>query len=169
VDVALASQADPVVVVLGHQATACQAVLGDRPVQVVINSDWAQGQSSSVKAGLAALPHNISAVLFLLADQPGVTPVIINALIARYRTTLAPVVWPEYKEQRGNPVLFDRVTFPELMRLSGDTGGRPVLRAHAQHAERVSVSDPGVVFDIDTPEEYAKASAPSKPPSPDPI
>jgi molybdenum cofactor cytidylyltransferase len=157
VDVALASQADPVVVVLGHQADACQAALGDRPVQVVINPDWVQGQSSSVKAGLAVLPPNLSAVLFLLADQPGVTPAVVNALIARHRTTLAPVVWPEYKEQRGNPVLFDRVTFPELMSLSGDTGGRPVLRAHAEHAERVPVSDPGVLFDIDTPGDYVES------------
>lgn len=157
VDVALASQAGPVVVVLGHQADACQAAVGDRPVQVVINPDWSQGQSSSVKAGLAALPSNLNAVLFLLADQPGITPAVINNLIARHRTTLAPVVWPEYEGRRGNPVLFDRATFPELMRLFGDTGGRPVLRTHAEQAERVPVSDPGILFDIDTPGDYVKS------------
>jgi molybdenum cofactor cytidylyltransferase len=157
VDVALASQADPVLVVLGYRADDCRAALGDRPAQVVVNSDWALGQSSSVQAGLAALPPDVSAVLFLLADQPRVTSAVINALIERHRATLAPVIWPEYQGRRGNPVLFDRVVFPQLMGLSGDTGGRPVLQAYAQHAERVPVSDPGVVLDIDTPDDYAKA------------
>jgi molybdenum cofactor cytidylyltransferase len=159
VDVALAAQADPVIVVLGFEADACRAALGDRPVRVVVNHDWAEGQSTSVRAGLAALPANTSAALFPLVDQPGVTSALINALIERHRATLAPVVWPEHMGQRGNPVLFDRITFPQLMRLTGDTGGRPVLAAHAQHAERVPVSDPGVLFDIDTPDDYARTGA----------
>jgi molybdenum cofactor cytidylyltransferase len=66
-------------------------------------------------------------------------------------------VWPEYQGRRGNPVLFDRVTFPQLVRLTGDTGGRPVLQAYTQDAERVPVSEPGVVFDIDTHDDYIKA------------
>ena len=154
VDRALASQANPVVVVLGHQAGACRAALGDRPVTVVVNPDWAQGQSTSVRVGLAALPPGVSAVLFLLADQPGVTPSVINALIERHRVTLAPVIWPEHKGRRGNPVLFDRATFRQLAQVTGDTGGRPVLQAHADRAERVPVSDPGILFDIDAPEDY---------------
>jgi molybdenum cofactor cytidylyltransferase len=99
----------------------------------------------------------VSAALFPLADQPGVTSAVIDALIERHRSTLAPVIWPEHGGRRGNPVLFDRVTFPQLMRLTGDTGGRPVLQAHDAQAERVPVSDPGVLFDIDTPEDYARA------------
>jgi molybdenum cofactor cytidylyltransferase len=154
----MASQAGPVVVVLGYQADVCRAALGDRPVTTVYNADWAQGQSSSVKAGLAALPVNIGAALFLLADQPGVTPAVVDALIARHRSTLAPVVWPEYEGRRGNPVLFDRVAFPDLLRLSGDIGGRPVLHAYADRAERVAVADPGILSDIDTPGDYEQAT-----------
>jgi molybdenum cofactor cytidylyltransferase len=157
VDVALASGAEPVVVVLGHQADACRAALGGRPVQVVFNPDWAQGQSTSVRAGLAALPANVSGALFPLVDQPGITPDLTNALIERHQATLAPVVWPEYQGRRGNPVLFDRDIFPHLVRLKGDTGGRPVLQAYAQHAERVPAPDLGVLFDIDTPDDYANA------------
>ncbi|MEJ2558620.1 MAG: selenium cofactor biosynthesis protein YqeC [Anaerolineae bacterium] len=156
-DTALASRASPVVVVLGHQADACQVALGDRPVTAVVNPDWAQGQSTSVRAGLAALQPNVSAALFLLVDQPRITPAVINALIERHRATLAPVVWPEHNGRRGNPVLFDHALFPQLARLSGDTGGRPVLQAYADRAERVPVSDPGVLFDIDTPGDYQKA------------
>jgi molybdenum cofactor cytidylyltransferase len=157
VDVALASGAEPVVVVLGHHADACRAALGGRPVRVVVNLEWAEGQSTSVRAGLTALPANVSGSLFTLVDQPGVTPDLIKALIERHQATLAPAVWPEYQGQRGNPVLFDRDVFPHLARLKGDTGGRPVLQAQAPHAERVTVSDPGVLFDIDTPDDYAQA------------
>jgi molybdenum cofactor cytidylyltransferase len=124
---------------------------------VVHNIDWEQGQSTSVRAGLAALPAAVGGALFLLADQPGVTPAVVDALIERHRATLAPVVWPEYEGRRGNPVLFDRATFPDFMRLSGDVGGRPVLQAYAGRAERLPIADPGVLFDVDTPGDYEQA------------
>lgn len=154
VDTALASSARPIVVVLGAQAEACRAVLGERPVRVVVNPAWAQGQSTSIQAALAALPPYVNAALFLLADQPAVQSNTLEALIARYHTTRAPLVWPEIQGQRGNPVLFDRRLFPELMALRGDIGGRAVLQAHAAEAERVTVSDVGILMDIDTPDDY---------------
>jgi molybdenum cofactor cytidylyltransferase len=167
VDVALASRARPVVVVLGCQADACHAALDApltgpgvrRPVTVVVNPNWAKGQSTSVRVGLAALPENVSAVLFHLADQPGVTPAVIGALIERHAATLAPVVWPEYEDQRGNPVLFDRVAFPELRKVTGDVGGKPVLQACARAGavERVAVEEPGVLLDIDLPHHLPQA------------
>ena len=155
VDVVLASQARPVVVVLGCQAEDCHAALGDRPVTVVVNPDWAQGQSTSLQAGLAALPENVGGALFHLADLPRVTPAVINALMARHAATLAPVVWPEYENRRGNPVLFDRATFPALRKVTGDVGGKSVLMAYARTgtAERVAVEEPGVLFDIDSPQD----------------
>jgi molybdenum cofactor cytidylyltransferase len=156
VDTALASSARPVVVVLGAQAEACRATLGGRPVQVVINPAWAQGQSTSVQAALATLPPHINAALFLLADQPAVQSDTLEALIMRYRITRAPLVWPEFQGQRGNPVLFDRRLFPELKALRGDVGGRAVLQAHIAQAERVPVSDAGILMDIDTPDDYYK-------------
>ena len=157
VDTALSSQADPVVVVLGHQSEMCRAALGNRAVTVAINSEWKQGQSSSVRAGLTALRPDVQAALFLLADQPRVKVATLDALIERHRTTLAPVVWPEYAGRRGNPVLFDRSLFPELSRLSEDVGGRVVLASYAAYAERVPVDDPGILFDIDTPDDYVGA------------
>jgi molybdenum cofactor cytidylyltransferase len=156
VDTARESLADPVVVVLGNRAEECRAALDSRPVEIVTNEDWAKGQSTSVKAGLAAVPDTVCAALFALADQPMVTVHTINALITRYRLTLASVVWPEHAGERGNPVLFDRALFPELMRLSQDAGGRSVLKAHVADAERVPVDDAGILFDIDTPADYQK-------------
>jgi len=157
VDTALASQADPVVVLLGSQAAACRSALGERPVTVVVNRDWERGQSSSLKVGLAALPGNVMAAVFPLADQPRVTAATLDALIERHRATLAPVVWPEYKGERGNPVLFDRDLFPELMQLTGDVGGRALLGDTSALAERVDVPDAGILLDIDTPQDYRGA------------
>jgi molybdenum cofactor cytidylyltransferase len=151
VDAALASRAARVIVVLGAHADACREALAGRPVEIIFNPDWAAGQSTSVKAGLAALPGHISAALFPLADQPFVTAADIDAVISTYQRTLAPIVWPEYEGQRGNPVLFDRRLFPEMMQVTGDTGARPVLQAHRAEAERVVVANAGVLRDVDTP------------------
>jgi molybdenum cofactor cytidylyltransferase len=153
VDTALASQARPVFVVLGAEIERSQAALRGRPVQIIVNPDWAKGQSSSMKAGLAALPAGISSAVFLLVDLPGVTPDVIDALITAHRRSLAPLVWPEFEGQRGNPVLFDRALFPELMQVSGDTGGRPVLMAYQDQAERVTVNNQAVLLDYDRPED----------------
>lgn len=154
VDTALASAAEPVVVVLGAEVEQSLAMLANRPVRVVINKDWAAGQSSSMKAGLSALPTNVSSGVFLLVDMPAITPTVIEALIQRHRETLAPVVWPEFAGQRGNPVLFDRALFPQLMTLQGDTGGRAVLLAYSSQAERVIMDESAILRDIDHPEDY---------------
>jgi molybdenum cofactor cytidylyltransferase len=156
VEVALAAQARPVIVVLGAEVEQSRALLADKPVTVVINQDWAAGQSTSMKAGLATLPPHISSVLFLLVDLPGVTPDIVNALIQRHRQTLAPIVWPEFEGRRGNPVLFDRSLFPELQRITGDTGGRPLLQAYRDQAERVAATHSGILLDIDYSEDLTR-------------
>lgn len=158
VDTALASSVRPVVVVLGNQSEQCRAALGRRPVTIVVNEQWEQGQSTSVRAGLTSLPADVAAALFLLADQPAITAATLDALIERYGATRAPVIWPELAGRRGNPVLFDRALFPELMRLTGDVGGRCVLESHAAQAERVSVPDRGILYDVDTPDDYRRST-----------
>jgi molybdenum cofactor cytidylyltransferase len=154
-DTALASGAELVVVVLGAEIEQSRAVLDNRPVRVVINNNWAQGQSTSLKAGLAALPPAINSAVFLLVDLPAVRPEIVDALIERHRQTLAPIVWPEFEGKRGNPVLFDRRLFAELAQVSGDTGGRPVLVAYKDQAERIELADEAVIQDFDRPEDLA--------------
>ncbi len=137
-------------------------------LEIVPVPDWAAGQSRSVLAGLKALlapplrssapPHedigDLSAIIYLLADQPGVTPELLAALIRRHGETLAPVVAPRHAGQRGNPVLFDRATFPEFAALRGDIGARPVIQAHADEIAWVDWPTPEILQDIDTPEAY---------------
>jgi len=154
VDRVLDSSVDQVAVVLGHHAESVGALLSGRGVLTVINEDWEQGQASSVRAGLQALPESYDACLFVLADQPHVTSDLIDSMVARYRHTLAPVVLPVYRGQRGNPVLFARALFPELLEMQGDQGGRQVIERHEQEIEAVEVHDPNLFLDIDTVEEY---------------
>jgi len=156
VDRALAAGSiDEVLVVVGCEGERVAAAVSDRPVRVVVNEAWAEGQSSSVRAGLAALPTGVSAALFLLGDQPEVTPEVIEALVQRHRQTLALIVVPSYRGQRNNPVLFDRAAFAELGQLCGDVGGRVLIERFQQSVERVAFDVPPP-FDIDTPEDYRR-------------
>lgn len=153
-DVVLASPARPVIVVVGAHESAIRSALGDRPAQVVVNPNWAEGMSTSVRAGLAALPPNIEGVLFVLADQPNLTPDLLNRLIARFAETGAPMVEPRWGDRPGNPVLFGRELFGELMQLTGDRGGRPLIHMYADRVAVVQVDDLNTFRDIDTPEDY---------------
>ena len=157
VDTVLESSVSQVVVVLGHRAERIGAVLGQRPLEVVVNDAWASGQSSSVRAGLQSLPETCDACLFVLADQPNLKPALIDDVLARYRRTLAPIVVPAYRGRRGNPVLFSRALFPELIERRGDQGGRQVIERHEEQVETVEVSDRSQFLDIDTVEDYDRA------------
>jgi molybdenum cofactor cytidylyltransferase len=151
--VALDAGLRSVIVVTGHEADRVGAAVAGLPVQVVFNAAYASGQSSSMKRGLAALPAGFDAAIFLLADQPGVTPEVVKALVQAHRTTLAPVVLPTCAGRRGNPVLFDVSLFPEMAGIEGDVGGRALLDKYAGALECVPVEEPGILADIDTPED----------------
>ncbi len=151
------SNVSSTVVTHGAAAGDIAAALADLPVRMAHVEDWEAGQSRSVQVGLRALrdvvPH-LQGALFLLADQPGVSPALLDALVQLHRETLAPVVAPRHAGRRGNPVLFDAATFPEFERLSGDIGARPILQAHAAEIAWLDWPSPEVLQDIDTREDY---------------
>ena len=159
-DAVAAAQIDEIIVVLGaHAEVVRQAVdawsargQGEIPLQVVINSRWAEGQSTSVQSGLRAAGA-VSAAIFLLADQPRVSSALLDALIATHRRTLAGIVRPRYNGQPGAPVLFDRALFGELMALRGDTGGRAIVRAHPREVVYVDWADAEAAIDVDSPQD----------------
>jgi molybdenum cofactor cytidylyltransferase len=122
--------------VIGYRAEEITAAVRDRAIPLIWNQDWEQGQSASVRAGLRIVPNDIGAVLFVLCDQPGITPALVEALIQRHRETGKAVVAPQTAAgQRGTPTLWDRRTFHELMLLQGDTGGRALLEMRAERGE----------------------------------
>ena len=159
-EVALSAGCDPLIVVTGAVVQPIQEALTGLPVVFVHNPAWELGQSTSVRAGIGALPENTGSVVFLLADQPFATTTLLRELVSRHSTTLAPAVAPRVMGQRANPVLFDRETFPRLLELEGDTGGRAILE-HYQ-VEYVEWEDANLLRDIDTPDNYEQLRRLSK-------
>jgi 4-nitrophenyl phosphatase len=153
-DVVLASPARPVMLVLGADAEQVRLALGNRPVQIVVNPNWREGMSTSVRAGLAALSFDVAAALFVLGDQPNITPDLLATLIIRFRETSAPIIEPRYGDQPGNPRLFAREMFAELAQITGDRGGRPLVNKYAGRLVAIQVNEPDMLEDIDTLEDY---------------
>lgn len=143
-----------VIVVLGAHAETVEMALAGLPVEIVRNPAWREGLSTSLHTGIDALRPGIGAALVVLADQPALTPSLLQQLVERYHATQAPIIAPFYRGQRGNPVLFDRSLFPELLAVHGDRGARKVIERYAEQMERVPCEDPAVVQDVDTLQDY---------------
>jgi molybdenum cofactor cytidylyltransferase len=160
VEQALASRADPVIVVTGHQREQVEAALAGLKVRFVHNADYAEGLGTSLKAGVAAVPAEADGVVVCLGDMPQVTAALIDRLIAAYDPEKgALVVAPVSDGKRGNPVLWSRRFFPELMAIAGDVGARHVIEAYGEAVVEVPVQEQGAFVDIDTPEALSTARA----------
>lgn len=162
VDAALASAAAPVLVVTGHQRHAVAASIEGRPVTLVHNPAHAEGISTSVKAGIAALPDDVDGALICLGDMPGIAPAVLDRLIAAYAPAENRAICvPTFGGRRGNPVLWDRRFFTEMMEIAGDVGARHLVGAHADQVVEVEMADDGVLVDVDTPDALAALRAES--------
>jgi molybdenum cofactor cytidylyltransferase len=158
-ETALASQCRPVVVVLGAEAEACADVLNGLPVRIVINADWNEGLSSSIRAGIAALESEklaVSAAILCVADQPHLTAPLLNSLIETHRATGKKIIAAQYAGVPGPPALFCASLFDQLKTLSGDEGARRVLLANPDTVALVPF--PEGSLDIDTAADYAQLS-----------
>lgn len=154
VDAALASRAEPVVVVTGHQADQVRAALGRRRrVAFVHNPDYAAGLSSSLERGLAALKPDVDGALICLGDMPQVAKVHLNRLIDAFNPLEGRAICvPTTGGKRGNPVLWARRFFADMMRTSGDVGARHLIGENAELVSEVEMADEGVLIDIDSPQ-----------------
>jgi molybdenum cofactor cytidylyltransferase len=128
-------------------------------VRTVVNPRYAEGQSTSLQAGLDALPAGTTAALVALGDQPLPDPTVITRLVEALRTTGRPVAVPVYRDGRGNPVLFAASLFGELRSVTGDTGGRPVIARDPGRVAEVRVDAP-MPADVDTPADYQALGRP---------
>jgi len=157
VEHALAAEAGPVTVVTGHQAEAVTAALAGLPVTFAHNPAFAEGLSSSLKTGVAALPEEAGGAIVVLGDMPLVAPRVIRRLAAVFgEHPGAKAVAPTLLGERGNPVLIGRALFGAVAGLSGDIGARRLLEAAGGDLIEAAVDDPGIHRDIDTPEALAK-------------
>jgi molybdenum cofactor cytidylyltransferase len=144
----------PVVVVVGDSSQKVIPEISNLPVRIVNNDKWKTGVSTSIVAGINALPKNLGAVIFLQADQPQVSPLLIKSLIEKHEKSLGSIIVPQVDGQRGNPVLFDLNTINDLLSLQGDVGGRALYSKFP--IEWVSWLDPNQLLDVDNPEDYQK-------------
>jgi 4-nitrophenyl phosphatase len=154
--VAVQAELDPVVVVVGHRAEHVLPTLRELAVQPAMNWRWKEGMSTSVQLGLAMLPPDVEAAIFLQCDQPLIGADMLRRLVERFQRSGASIVYPVYRGRQYTPVLFARPLFPELAAVTGDQGGRALIPRHAEEVAAVEVGSPDLLADIDTPNDYER-------------
>jgi molybdenum cofactor cytidylyltransferase len=157
---ALASRARPVIVVTGHEREKVEAALAGLPVRFVHNPDYADGLGTSLKAGIAAVPEDADGAIVCLGDMPQVDGALIDKLIAAFDPEKgALVVTPSIDGRRGNPVVWSRRFFNDLMAIQGDIGARHLIANYAEAVMEVPVTGDGALIDVDTPESLSAVKA----------
>jgi molybdenum cofactor cytidylyltransferase len=157
---ALASRARPVVVVTGHQRERVEAALAGLPVQFVHNSHFAEGLGTSLKAGVAALPADSDGAIVCLGDMPQVDATLIDRLIGAIDPDKgALIAMPVIDGKRGNPVVWSRRFFPDLMTVEGDIGARYLIGRYGEAVAEVPVEGTAALTDVDTPEAFEAVKA----------
>jgi molybdenum cofactor cytidylyltransferase len=157
---AIASYAKPVIVVTGHEREKVEAALKGLSVRFVHNPDFSEGLGSSLKAGIAAVPEEVDAAIICLGDMPQVDAVLINRLIAAFDPQRgALVAVPSIDGRRGNPVVWSRRFFHDLMSIQGDIGARHLIGNYAEAVVEVPVAGEAALTDVDTPESFSAVKA----------
>lgn len=151
---ALEAGLTPLIVVTGAESEAVSAALAGLPVTIVHNPDWQAGQSTSLRAGLQALPEKCQAALFLMSDQPQVSPVLIRSVVETFYTQRLPIAAPRIAGRRANPVLFAREVFEVLKTIQGDQGGRAVFEQYK--AAWLDWADERAALDVDDEAAYER-------------
>ena len=159
IETALSAALFPVIVVLGANASEIKQKLVQYQglIEIVVNSEWKVGQSSSIRVAINKIEDQAQAAIFFLVDQPQIRTNLVLALVGSYLQKREPIIAPFVGEKRGNPVLFDQSVFEKLNLLSSDQGGR-ILFNEIPPA-RMEWTDTSLFFDVDSPEDYQKLKA----------
>ena len=150
----LQSQAAETIVVLGSQAEKIIPQIDREPVKIVVNPDFEQGMSSSIKCGLSHISEAADGVMIVLGDQPLIEKETIDLLIERHRQSERGIILPVYNGIRGHPVIFTMKYKDELLRLTGDIGGKQIVERHPSDVLEVEVDSESVVTSIDAESDY---------------
>jgi molybdenum cofactor cytidylyltransferase len=157
---ALASRAAPVIVVTGHEREKVEAALAGLPVRFAHNAGYAEGLGSSLRAGIAAVPKEADGVIVCLGDMPQVDAQLIDKLLAAFDPEKgALVVVPSIGGRRGNPVVWARRFFADLMTVQGDIGARHLISSYPEAVVEVPVAGDAALTDVDTPESLSAVKA----------
>lgn len=149
----LDSKVDETILVLGYKADDIRSRIVTENIDIVLNPDFEEGMSTSLKAGLREVDEEAEAILVVLGDQPLLESELIDRLIEEYESTDSPIVAPVYKGQRGNPVLLDISLKDELLHLKGDIGARDIIEEREEDVSLLKVNTPSVLMDVNTQED----------------
>ena len=145
---------DETIVVVGR-AVKKLTFLREKDVRIVENSAYREGMAASIRCGVRHLNAQSHAVFIALGDMPFVQPATIRGMGEQIRSRTVPaILYPFYKNKQGNPVLFSQHFYRDLLQLHGDRGAKSIIRQHPSAAQPFACDDPGVLLDIDTPEDY---------------
>ena len=160
VEQALGSRARPVIVVTGHQRERVEAALSGLAVKFAHNPNFAQGLGTSLKAGIAALPAEVDGAIVCLGDMPQVDAALIDRMISAFNPAMgALVVVPTIDGKRGNPVVWSRRFFADLMAVEGDVGARHLIGRYTEVVAEVPLTGAAAFTDVDTPEALQAVKA----------
>ncbi len=151
-----ASDAGSVIVVVGAMEEETSEIARQAGATVVSNPDYRLGMSTSLRKGLEELKADCELFMVALADQPLTETETYNLLLEQARESDKGIAVPVYEGQKGNPIIFKRRYLPELLTLKGDVGGRELLKRHPEDIFYIEVRDPGVVTNVNTPNDYEK-------------
>ena len=157
-DAALCSKLNRIVLVLGHEhqkiLRALTAPTTHERLEVVINHRYLEGQSRSLQAGLLRVRQTFPAVMFLLGDQPMLNSDTIDHMLDVFRPSAKDICVPVCQGIKGNPTIFNRVMYDQLMAIEGDIGARDIIRNNSNRVLYVELNDPLCFFDIDSQKDF---------------
>ena len=161
----LDSELDRIFLVIGHHHKKILKALAENNkyfkndrLEIVINRQYRQGMSSSVRAGLASTGNKFESVMFLLGDQPMIDSPLIDLMLKRFYKSNKKICVPFFKGKRGNPTIFSREHFNLLQRVKGDLGGRDIILANPDDILKIDTDSPACVYNINTMDDLMASS-----------
>jgi len=155
VENAISSKAEYINVVLNKDYKFLEEDLKNISTNIIWNDDSNRGMSYSIALGIRNSQHHTENIMILLADQPGITPELINRLISQHMRKNFLITQPRYLDGPGHPVIFNKVLFDELLKVTGDKGGREIIKKFHDQRQLMDV-DFNQPMDLDTKENYQK-------------
>lgn len=157
---ALKSQLKKIFLVLGYKALVIKKSLNDlirnKKIKIMMNRNFKKGKATSIQLALKKVPSSCQALTFILGDKPLVDGELINQLLKIFQQKGTLLAFPVYQKQRGNPVIFHRKLFPELLKLKGDYGGQTLIRKYWSSAAKLKLKSWDSQLEVDSWEDYLK-------------
>ena len=162
-DTCLDSKLERIFLVLGYKQDEITRALAHTikhpRLSIVYNSNYQNGQSTSLRAGLNEIKGFFPSVMFILGDQPLIDNRTLNAILERYWHSPKSICAPFFNNRRGNPVIFSEKFYSQIERIGGDKGAREIIEHNAKDVLRIDLNQPSFFYDVDTRKDMQQVSA----------